>query len=86
MHPNTVIAMTTATLLSTSTALGVSASQSEIKRGALCSGLEGQPQCCAVSLWGIADLQCTARWSSLSLSYSLSFSSNGEEANNQMYV
>lgn len=51
----------TTALLSASITIAVPASTSETKRATLCSGLESEPQCCALDVLGIADLQCDAR-------------------------
>lgn len=65
MYPNTALTITTA-LFSTSLAIAIPASRLEPKQATPCSGLEGQAQCCALDVFGIVGLQCSARTFSLS--------------------
>lgn len=60
MHFSTIIA---AALASASLTIGVPTFNGNAKRQAsvLCSGLEATPQCCAVNVLNLADLDCADR-------------------------
>ena len=53
-------------LLGASTILAVHTSSPKNKRDILCENiLEAEPQCCTINVLNVADIQCTARTSSL---------------------
>lgn len=70
------IIVTTA-LFGTFITMAVPGSKRETKRATPRSGLESQPQCCAVGVLGIVDIQCADRTLSLSLSNCISGSRTG---------
>ena len=54
-------------LLDAYIAMAGPASQREVRQATLCSGIENEPLCCAVSVLGVASLDCSARKLCLSL-------------------